>query len=194
MNVLISAWLLLTTSSILVLGASVGSASEGRRLGLGSEGNILNRHARSFDPADITCVSIPRLQEMQQQFRNMIDHNADGRATPEEVKNFLQKFKNVTDESVAAFIARKDINRNGVVDFVPDYVQSLSQSNSMGEARDWFFLMDSDDDGFITVDELREVAQRLGMSPDDAAMYYMSEDRNHDGKLSFDEYKKTHGL
>ncbi|KAK3698155.1 hypothetical protein RRG08_021666 [Elysia crispata] len=199
MNVLISTWLLVMTSSIVALGASVGGASKGSLLGLRLAddkvmGHLLKRHTRSFNPADITCVSIPRLEEMQHMFRNMVDHNADGKATPQEVRNFFQTFKNVTDDTVAAFIARKDTNKNGVLDFVPDYVQSLNQDNSLEEAREWFFLLDTDDDSFITREELLNVAQKLGMSAEDADMYYMSVDNNNDGKLSFDEYKKIHDI
>lgn len=195
MKVLIFSWFLAMMSSS-ILGASVrNSASPRSVLGLKladekSFGNFLQRHARSFDPSDIACVSIPKLVADQNEFRSMVDHNADGKATPMEVKHFFQSFKDVTDDTVTAFIARRDLNGNGVLDFVPDYVQSLSSGeNTLDNAKEWFYLQDTNDDGFVSSDEVHNVAENLGVPPENFQSYYMAFDNNNDGKLSFDEFK-----
>uniref|UniRef100_A0A0B7B732 EF-hand domain-containing protein n=1 Tax=Arion vulgaris TaxID=1028688 RepID=A0A0B7B732_9EUPU len=154
----------------------------------------LYRQVRSF-PDNTPCLTIPYLTDLKRQFVRSLDHNNDGRATFDEVKDYMRRFKsNVNDQRVEAFIHRRDTNGNGAIDFVPEYVHDMTVSDyTMGGATEWFHLQDTNDDGFVSENELMNTTQALGVSPEEALNavqgYYMAADLDKDEKLSFDEFK-----
>ena len=79
---------------------------------------------------------------------------------------------------------------DGSVDFIPDYLMEVSSPDyGTNTAREWFDLEDTNGDGFVTRDELINIATNVGMSREEAEQtaigYYMSADQNGDGKLSW---------
>ncbi|CAL1530249.1 unnamed protein product [Lymnaea stagnalis] len=156
--------------------------------------NVLSRGTRSAN-GGVPCVTVPFLTELKERFIRWLDHDNDGQSTFDEVKNYIRRFKpDVTDQTVAAFISRRDSNGNGAIDFVPEYVHDMAAPDyTLEGANEWFKLQDTNDDSFVTEAELVKVAEAVGMSPEEALDtvqgYYMSADANKDGKLSLDEFK-----
>lgn len=56
-------------------------------------------------------------------------------------------------------------------------------------AREWFQLEDTNGDGYVSKDELLTIAEKVGMTKQEAEQsvlgYYMSVDRNKDNRLSW---------
>ena len=79
---------------------------------------------------------------------------------------------------------------DGSVDFIPDYLMEVSSPDfDLNTAKEWFELEDTDGDGFVSKEELLTIAEKVGMSKEEAEQsvlgYYMSVDRNNDSKLSW---------
>ncbi|XP_062592323.1 uncharacterized protein LOC134253757 [Saccostrea cucullata] len=146
---------------------------------------------------DAGCVSIQQLEVFQSQFYNSVDKNQDGKASFEEVKDYLSKYNPVIkDSEIGKFINRRDINGNGIIDFIPDYISEVvSPSYGLSKAKEWFQLEDSNRDGFVSRSELIQIAINVGLSPRDARdtvdMFYMTGDKNGDGKLNWEEYSSV---
>lgn len=157
------------------------------------------RRQAAFPGTGMPCLTVTFLTEMKGRFAERIDPNDDGKATFEEVKNYLKNFNpNVNDAQVSKFIRRRDMNGNGVIEFIPEYILDIATPDMTQEAAvEWFSLEDSDGDGYVTRRELMNIAQQLGMSPEQAdasvSSYYMAMDTNGDDRLSFDEYKVLYG-
>ena len=80
---------------------------------------------------------------------------------------------------------------DGSVDFIPDYLMEISDPDyDVKAAQEWFHLEDTNGDGEITTRELLNIARKVGMSEAEAEQtvlgYYMSADKNGDGKLSWE--------
>lgn len=152
-----------------------------------------------FDPASPPCISVEYLTEIKDRFKTQIDRNNDGRATFQEMQRYLQDYNpNVREETVAAFIERRDMDGDGIIDFVPEFVKLfITTDHSIENAMEWFNLDDTDGDGYVTGRELMVITTHLG-TPEDQARdqvqgYYLSNDKNGDGKLDWDEYKVIYG-
>ncbi|KAK7480565.1 hypothetical protein BaRGS_00028141, partial [Batillaria attramentaria] len=155
------------------------------------------RRQAAFPGTGMPCLTVTFLTEMKGRFAERIDPNDDGKATFNEVRNYLRNFKpTVTDDQVTSFIRRRDLNGNRIIEFIPEYILDIATPDMTAEAAaEWFALEDSDGDGFVTRRELLRIAQQLGMSPDQAdgsvSSYYMAMDTNGDDRLSFDgQYHK----
>jgi Ca2+-binding EF-hand superfamily protein len=79
---------------------------------------------------------------------------------------------------------------DGSVNFIPDYLMEVSEPDySTQTAREWFSLEDSNNDGFVSQDELIKIAVNIGMSMEEARQtavgYYMSADMDGDNQLNW---------
>ncbi|KAK7090818.1 hypothetical protein V1264_010569 [Littorina saxatilis] len=163
-------------------------------------GAMLHRTRRqAFPGAGMPCLTVTFLTEMKGRFSDRIDPNDDGKATFKEVKSYLSNFNPaVSDAQVSGFITRRDLNGNGRIEFIPEYILDIATPDMTPEAAaEWFSLEDGDADGYVTRRELMRIAQHLGMTPQQAdasvSSYYMSVDTDDDDRLSFDEYKVLYG-
>lgn len=60
------------------------------------------------------------IKVFQAQFYDSVDKNQDGKATFDEVKDYLAKYSPVIkDSEVEKFIARRDVNGNSYYDSIP---------------------------------------------------------------------------
>ncbi|XP_052105427.1 calmodulin-like [Mytilus californianus] len=140
------------------------------------------------------CFDVRQLVAFKAQFTAFIDKDNDGRASFKEIKSYLQKYDpDVTEKRVQDFVVRRDTNGDGDVDFIPDYLSEISAPNySASMAKEWFELEDSNHDGYVSRDELVNIAQNIGMSPREALEtaegYYMIADVNGDHRLTWNEY------
>ncbi|XP_046560803.1 calmodulin-like protein 7 [Haliotis rubra] len=145
------------------------------------------------------CVSVEYLTVLKHRFETQIDRNNDGRATFEEMRRHLQDYNpNVRDATVADFIGRRDDNGDGIIDFVPEYVKNvITPDYSEENAKEWFNLDNTNGDDFVTRDELMTIARHIGTPEEQAdaqvSGYYLSNDKNGDDKLDWDEYKVIYG-
>lgn len=140
------------------------------------------------------CFDVRQLEAFKAQFTAFIDKDNDGRASFDEIKNYLQKYDpDVTDKRVQDFLMRRDSNGDGDVDFIPDYLAEISSPNySVSMAQEWFNLEDTNHDGFVSLKELVNIAENIGMSPGEALEtaqgYYMIADVDGDQRLNWKEY------
>lgn len=145
------------------------------------------------------CYGMDKIEALQERFHRFFDLNKDGRATKKEVTNYLMKYDPTVSKSlVEEFIASRDLNKNGMIDFIPEYILAVSQPevNSM-KAREWFTLEDANNDNIITKDDIEKIGLRMGMSNEeirDSMSYYALGDENGDGKITWSEYKILQGL
>ncbi|XP_014786728.1 uncharacterized protein LOC106881037 [Octopus bimaculoides] len=131
-----------------------------------------------------------KIEALQERFHRFFDLNKDGRATKKEVTNYLMKYDPTVSKSlVEEFIASRDLNKNGMIDFIPEYILAVShpEVNSM-KAREWFTLEDANNDNIITKDDIEKIGLRMGMSDEeirDSMSYYALGDENGDGKITW---------
>ncbi|WAR28001.1 CALM-like protein, partial [Mya arenaria] len=106
------------------------------------------------------CSTLPHLQALKEQFATYIDRNGDERSSMEEVLSYLRKYDtDVTPRQVREFIARIDKDGDGSVDFIPDYLMEVSSPDfDVAIAKEWFSLEDTNGDGYVTREELINIA------------------------------------
>ncbi|CAE1323101.1 unnamed protein product [Acanthosepion pharaonis] len=148
---------------------------------------------------DEPCYSIEDIEALQNRFRRFFDIDRDGKATHKEVANYLMKYDPaISKPAVDAFVASRDLNKNGVIDLIPDYLVAMSYPDSDPiRAREWFALEDANNDHIITKEDIEKIGARMGMSQDeihDSMQYYALGDNNEDGKVTWEEYKILHGI
>ncbi|KAH3805664.1 hypothetical protein DPMN_133970 [Dreissena polymorpha] len=157
--------------------------------------NTLHKRQHAEATHEQMCFTIPHLQALKDQFATYIDTNRDERASKVEILDYLRKYNpNVTPDQVKEFIARRDQDGDGSVDFIPDYLMEVSSPDfDVKSAKEWFNLEDTNGDGFVSREELVDIATKVGMPKKEAERtvsgYYMSADRNGDDKLSWEEYQ-----
>lgn len=155
-------------------------------------------HEQGHELENEVYFTVPQLQALKEQFRNYIDKNGDEKASFQEVYEYLQKYNpDISIKKVKDFMKRRDINGDGSVDFVPDYLLEVSSPDyAKNTAREWFELEDTNGDGLVSRDELIKIAVNVGMPREEAEQtavgYYMSADRNGDGKLTWKEYSRLY--
>ncbi|ESO98601.1 hypothetical protein LOTGIDRAFT_174135 [Lottia gigantea] len=141
------------------------------------------------------CISIHYLMVLKNQFQSRIDPNDDGKATFDEIRQFLRHYhSDVSPETINKFIERRDLNGNGVIELIPEYILDITTPDyTLGGAKEWFNLEDSNGDGKVSRQELETIAQNVGMSRQEAEFtvdtYYMTMDRDGDDSLSWNEYR-----
>ncbi|KAL8573719.1 hypothetical protein ACOMHN_018994 [Nucella lapillus] len=160
---------------------------------------LLRTRRQALPGSGMPCLTVSFLTDLKKRFEQRIDPDENGKATEKEVRHYLSHFNPaLTDQQVDSFIARRDLNGNGVVDFIPEYALDIATPDMTPEAaREWFSLEDRNHDGYVSRQELTTIAQLLGMSPQQAeagvSSYYMSVDTDGDDRLSYDEYKVLYG-
>jgi len=162
---------------------------------------LIKRHAadeqwgQENHPKQEMCYTIPHLQALKSQFAEYIDSNGDEKASRDEILDYLQKYNPTTSqEQLDNFIRRRDMDGDGSVDFIPDYLMEVSSPDyDLKTAQEWFELEDTNGDNEVSARELMAIAVKVGMTKEEAKKavlgYYMSADTNGDGKLSWEEYK-----
>ncbi|XP_012946600.2 probable calcium-binding protein CML23 [Aplysia californica] len=137
-------------SLLVVRGAGLGKSSEHAVHDVtGSDGDIhpFLRVARSS-----TANMVFNSPELKGRFTRWFDHNDNGKAEFDEVRDYLRRFKpNISPNAVAAFIRRRDADGNGMIDFIPEYVEDLTTPDfTLEAANEWFQLQDTNDDGYVS--------------------------------------------
>jgi len=135
------------------------------------------------------------INEYRSVFR-VFDKNGDGKITKEELKKALSSRKvSSSDEDIDRIMGKVDVDGNGEIDFeefcalMSTPIETLSPEEEMKEA---FRVFDTDGDGVISKEELKQVMQQLDPDMSDADIDDMMHeaDTNKDGKIDFNEFKR----
>ncbi|CAF0728614.1 unnamed protein product [Rotaria sp. Silwood1] len=151
-----------------------------------SPSNITNK---TFD--DITPEELAELREA---FR-VFDQNGDGSITLSELRIVLDQMGlDPTEEELQDMIREVDEDQSGTISFAEfvDMVKKAVDTNksSREELFRAFQVFDLDQNGFITMEELRTVLQATGDRPtDEDALEMIAEaDIDGDGRINYDEF------
>ncbi|KAI9314589.1 calmodulin 2 [Dichotomocladium elegans] len=168
--------------------------------------------------SDIT----PEERESLKQAFGLYDRDGDGSITAAEFSDILKSLNvGATDKEIEAIIQAVDRNHDGQIDFeefvlaMTDHLhsrdhstrhesaaakraQSFPQSgkrlsyHESDELNQVFNAFDKNGDGFISIEELKEVMSRLGENLNDHELKEMMQeaDINKDGLIDFKEFKK----
>ena len=140
------------------------------------------------------------LNDITQAFE-AIDTNGDGLITPDEFKKLLTDSGGVDTEMVEnlqQLMMSEAMEGDGKVDFkefldrMKGTMKKLS-SDKVAELRDAFNTMDDNNDGVVTIDELRALLGGLegGMTDEEIDEMMKDADTNGDGKVDFEEFCKA---
>ncbi|KAG6492082.1 calmodulin-like protein 3 [Zingiber officinale] len=128
----------------------------------------------------------------------MFDRDGDGRISKQELCDSLENLGiYIADAELAAVIERVDADGNGCVDaeeFAALYQTVMEGEAEEAEMREAFEVFDQDGDGFIAVEELRDVLGSLGVAQgrtEEACRRMIGKvDVDGDGRVSFVEFKQ----
>ncbi|KAL3701452.1 hypothetical protein R1sor_019474 [Riccia sorocarpa] len=112
-------------------------------------------------------------EEIEKVF-NFFDENNDGLISKDDLRHFMEKLGfETTDEEINSMVTSVDINGDGSVDFmefanlyealVTEQVMQGKDLYEEEDLREAFNVFDTDDDGFISPQELQAVLIKLGM-------------------------------
>ena len=128
---------------------------------------------------------------------NMFDTDRSGDISAEELVQAMKSLdKPTTLEEAKEMIKRVDENGDGDIDFREFVIMMGDDSEEEEELRKAFDLFDADNSGYIDEDELKKImVQLLGPNLSDDELKAMMEqaDTDHDGQISFEEFKVMMG-
>ncbi|PHT27867.1 putative calcium-binding protein CML28 [Capsicum baccatum] len=136
-------------------------------------------------------------EELRRVFQ-IFDRNSDGRITKNELNDSLENMGiYIPDDELTQMIAKIDVNGDGCVDmdeFGSLYRTIMDERNEEEDMREAFNVFDQNGDGYICVDELKEVLASLGLKQgrtlEDCKQMINKVDIDGDGMVDFDEFKQ----
>lgn len=133
-------------------------------------------------------------RELQKVF-NQFDADADGKISPAELSGVLSATGSASSPTdIRRAMEDIDADKDGFISRAEFAAFCRSGSSSTeAEIRDAFDLYDRDKDGLISVEELHLVLNRLNAaqcSRQDCARMIRSVDKDGDGKVNFEEFKR----
>merc|ERR1711892_569148 len=140
-----------------------------------------------------------RMSELQGVFTSM-DKNRNGVLSMAELENVFNLMGITDNKTVKAIIARWDEVGNGTVSF-QDFVK-IMETNDLDEQsreerdktfiRNAFAAFDTNNDGFITRDELENVLSQMGTVTENEVNTLLAEaDTNKDNKIDIEEFVRV---
>lgn len=122
------------------------------------------------------------------------DKDGDGTITKDELRTVMQSLgQNPTDQELVAMIAEVDDDGNEEIDF-GEFLQLMARNMQDIEEdkiiSTGFSVFDTDGDGYISIDDLRNIMQSLGeqLTEDQLADIMRDIDTNGQGKISESEF------
>ena len=140
------------------------------------------------------------LNDITQAFE-AIDTNGDGLITPDEFKKLLTDSGGVDTEMVEnlkSLMMSEAMEGDGKVDF-KEFLDRMKgtmkkiSAEQIAELREAFNDIDGNNDGVVTIDELRTLLGGLegGMTDEEIDEIFKDTDTNGDGKVDFEEFCKA---
>ncbi|KAG6554485.1 hypothetical protein Mapa_003863 [Marchantia paleacea] len=136
---------------------------------------------------------------------NFFDENKDGLISKDDLRHFMHKLGfQTTEDEIDSMVNSVDINGDGSVDFMEFanlYEALVSEEVMQGkdlyeeeDLREAFNVFDTDDDGFISPQELQAVLVKLGMNEGtslaNCEKMIQNVDADGNGQVDFSEFKK----
>lgn len=132
-------------------------------------------------------------KKQQQELFQAIDINGDGKLSKEELKEGCLKVfgKQMNDEQIDAIFDKVDIDMSGSIDYNEFLIATINEAKILSERnlKEAFDFMDKDNNGYITVEEIRNVMDQSKTIAEEQWKAIVSEfDKDSDGKVSFLEF------
>ncbi|CAF0860617.1 unnamed protein product [Rotaria sordida] len=159
----------------------------------------MSEHRSHSSPSNVANkafydISPEELAELREAFR-VFDQNGDGSITLSELRIVLDQMGlDPSEEELQDMIREVDEDQSGTISFA-EFVDMVKKAvdtnkNSREELFRAFQVFDLDQNGFITMEELRTVLQATGDRPtDEDALEMIAEaDIDGDGRINYDEF------
>ncbi|XP_052103548.1 calmodulin-like [Mytilus californianus] len=136
-----------------------------------------------------------QISECRAAFR-LFDKDGDGTITTQELGIIMRSLgQNPTDIELKNIIDEVDADGDGTVDFhefLTMMSKQLSSRDTAGEIREAFRVFDKEANGFITVEELRDIMGNMGekMTEEEVEEMIQEVDIDGDGRVYCDEFVK----
>lgn len=134
-------------------------------------------------------------KKQQQELFQAIDKNGDGKLSKEELLEGCVKVfgKQMSVEQIDSIFSKVDMDMSGAIDYNEFLLATINESKILSEKnlREAFNFMDRDSNGFITLEEIRDVLDQSKEVPEDQWRMIVKEvDRDNDGKICFEEFSE----
>uniref|UniRef100_A0A6N2LEX7 EF-hand domain-containing protein n=2 Tax=Salix TaxID=40685 RepID=A0A6N2LEX7_SALVM len=124
----------------------------------------------------------------------MIDRDADGFITMEELATTVQSLDGRPTKEVQEMIRDVDLEGNGTMDFEEFLIVMgrKQKENVAEELQEAFKVFDRNQDGYISANELRQVMMNLGerLTEEEAEQMIREADVDGDGLVSYEEFAR----
>ncbi|KAJ7553917.1 hypothetical protein O6H91_06G118400 [Diphasiastrum complanatum] len=153
--------------------------------------------------ADESGMTSDKSSEHSSEFRELVevfrfyDSNGDGKISTSELGSVLKMLgDNATEEDLRMMVKEVDFNGDGFIDlseFIKLHTFKSGDEAKSEELKAAFHVFDVDKNGLITAEELHSVLKGLGnkgLTMEDCNKMIRGVDRDGDGYVSFDEFKR----
>ena len=125
------------------------------------------------------------------------DDSKDGQISFKELKKGLLELKsnNLTDNDIFSLFKSIDVDKNGRIDYTEFIASTISKEKHLNQQRllEAFCMLDRDNNGKITKEELMEVLKTEKSQEKEIEQYIKSADINGDGMIDYQEFLKAMG-
>lgn len=143
-------------------------------------------------------LSKVQIDEFREAF-SLFDKDGDGTITTKELRTVMRSLgQNPTEAELHYMIDEVDADGSGTIDF-PEFLNLLARTmrdadaGAEEELREAFRVFDRDQNGFISLNELRHVMNNLGdrLTGDELTEMLGEADVNGDGQINYTEFAKV---
>merc|ERR1711909_17202 len=124
------------------------------------------------------------------------DKDKSGTISPEELLGVMRAMgQNPTEDELLNLVLEVDIDGNGTIEF-EEFLSMMKQKahevDEEADLREAFKIFDRDKDGYISMKELKKVANMLGtmLTKEEVEEFMAEADSDGNGKLDYDEFCK----
>jgi len=124
------------------------------------------------------------------------DKDGSGTISTKELLGVMRSMgQNPTEDELLALVMEVDINGDGTIDFdefLGMMKNKANEADQESDLRDAFKIFDRDNNGYIDMKELKQVATMLGttLTKDEVEEFMREADVDGNGKLDYDEFVK----
>ena len=125
------------------------------------------------------------------------DYSKDGQISFKELKQGLLELKSnsLTEEDIFSIFKSIDVDKNGRIDYTEFIASTISKKKHLNNKRlyEAFCMLDRDNNGLITKEELMEVLKTEKRQEKEVEKYIKAADINGDGMIDYQEFVKIMG-